>query len=148
MPTIPVNFEYRTGLRSTVFLGARLTGSWNGQGMLSDQWSTVEMQAFTADDGCPAFRTTVQLDDSQIGRTFRWGVSVSTQQNPNVWGITTEVSDASSTDRNRSFTLTGAGQTNRYYLTHCRRLGPTSSTAMVPRRRRSASPSGPRTPRG
>lgn len=123
MPTIPVNFEYRTGLRSAVFFGARLTGNWNAQGMHSDQWSTVEMQAFTADDGCPAFRATVQLDDSQIGQTFRWGVSVSTQQNPNVWGIPTEVSDASSTDRNRSFTLTGAGQTNRYYLTHCRRLG-------------------------
>ncbi|MFO1119444.1 MAG: hypothetical protein U1E38_04775 [Rhodospirillales bacterium] len=106
------------------------------------------MQAFIADDGCPAFQATVQLDDSQIGQTFRWGVSVSTQQNPNVWGIPTEVSDASSTDRNRSFTLTGAGQTNRYYLTHCRRLGPTSSTATVPRRRRSASPSGPRTPKG
>ncbi|MBL8667133.1 MAG: alpha amylase C-terminal domain-containing protein [Rhodospirillales bacterium] len=123
MPTIPVNFEYRTGLRSAAFVGARLTGSWNTQGMRSDQWSTVEMQPFTADDGCPAFRATVQLDDSQIGQTFRWGVSVSTQQSPNVWGIPTEVSDASSTDRNRSFTLTGAGQTNRYYLTHCRRLG-------------------------
>jgi len=123
MPTIPVHFEYRTGLRGAAFVGARLTGSWNAQGMRSDQWSTAEMQPFTADDGCPAFRATVQLDDSQIGQVFRWGVSVSTQQNPNVWGIPTEVSDAASTDRNRSFTLTGAGQTNRYYLTHCRRLG-------------------------
>ena len=123
MPTIPVNLEYRTGLRGAVLLGARLTGSWNGQGMRSDQWSTTEMQAFTADDGCPAFRATVQLDDSQIGQTFRWGVSVSTPQNPDVWGIPTEVSDPASTDRNRSFTLNAANQTVRYYLTHCRRLG-------------------------
>ena len=32
------------------------------------------MEPFTAEDGCPAFRASVQLDDSQIGQTFRWGV--------------------------------------------------------------------------
>ncbi len=123
MALIPVHFEYLTGLRRPLLVGARLSGNWNAQGMAADQWSSVPMQAFTADDGCPAFRATVQFDDSQIGRAFQWGVSVSTRDNPDVWGIPTEVSDAASTVRNRSFTLAGAGQTVRYYLTHCRRLG-------------------------
>ena len=123
MALIPVNFEYLTGLRRPFLVGARLTGSWNAQGLASQQWSSTTMQPFTADDGCPAFRATVQVDDSQIGQTFRWGVSVSTQQNPDVWGIPTEVDDAASTERTRSFTLRTAGQTVRHYLTHCRRLG-------------------------
>ena len=37
------------------------------------------MTAFTAEDGCPAFRATVNLDDSQIDQEFRWGVSVDTR---------------------------------------------------------------------
>jgi 1,4-alpha-glucan branching enzyme len=81
------------------------------------------MTEFSAEDGCPAFRAAVNLDDSQIGQTFRWGVNVDTPQRPNVWGIPTEVNDATSTERYRSFTLDGADQTERYYLTHCRRLG-------------------------
>jgi len=123
MALIPVTFEYRTGLRGASFLGARLTGSWNATGFASAQWSSTPMQAFAADDGCPAFRATVQLDDSQIGDRFEWGVSLSTRDNPDVWGIPTEVDDPASTQRNRSFMLSGAGQTQHYYLTHCRRLG-------------------------
>jgi 1,4-alpha-glucan branching enzyme len=81
------------------------------------------MTAFTADDGCPAFRAAVMLDDSQIGRTFRWGVSVDTRERTNLWGVPTEVGDPVSTQRYRTFTLTGAEQEERYYLTFCRRLG-------------------------
>ena len=81
------------------------------------------MQPFTAEDGCPAFRATVQLDDSQIGQTFRWGASVGTPDRPDVWGIASEINEAASTERNRTFTLRAADQTERYYFTHCRRLG-------------------------
>ena len=102
---------------------ARLTGSWNAQGYASEQWSFTTMQPFTAEDGCPAFRATLQLDDSQIGQTFRWGVSVDTPDRPDVWGIPTEINDATSTERTRTFTLRAANQTERYYVTHCRRLG-------------------------
>ena len=123
MPLIPVYFEYRTGLRHIDLRNARLTGSWDGNGQSSEQWSTVPMQAFTADDGCPAFRATAMLDDSQIGRGFRWSVIVDTAAQANVSGIPTEVNDAASTDRHRVFTLARADQTERYYLTHCRRLG-------------------------
>ena len=123
MPTIPVNFEYRTGLRHIDLRNARLTGSWDGDGRPTEQWSTVPMQAFAAEDGCPAFRATAMLDDGQIGRTFRWSVIVDTPAQASVSGIPTEVNDAASTDRYRVFTLAHADQTERYYLTHCRRLG-------------------------
>jgi 1,4-alpha-glucan branching enzyme len=123
MALIPVHFEYITGLRHRFLIGARLTGGWNGQGHRSDQWTSIPMTEFTAEDDCPAFRATVNLDDSQIGQTFRWGVDVDTEQRPNVWGIPTEVNDAASTERSRSFTLRSADQTERYCLTHCRRLG-------------------------
>lgn len=123
MALIPIRFEYLTGLRQPFLVNARLTGNWNAQGLRSEQWATVPMEAFTAEDGCPAFRATVNLDDSQIGQAFRWGVNVDTPQRPNVWGIPTEVSDAAVTERYRSFTLRAANQTERYYLTHCRRLG-------------------------
>ena len=65
----------------------------------------------------------MQLDDSQIGRTFRWGVSVDTADRQDVWGVPTEVNDAASAERTRTFTLRAANQTERYYVTHCRRLG-------------------------
>jgi 1,4-alpha-glucan branching enzyme len=123
MALIPIHFEYLTGLRRPFLVSARLTGSWNAQGFASEQWSFATMQAFTADDGCPAFRATVQLDDSQVGQTFRWGVSVGTPERPDVWGIASEINDAASTERNRTFTLRTADQTERYYFTHCRRLG-------------------------
>jgi 1,4-alpha-glucan branching enzyme len=123
MALIPLNFEYLTGLRRPFLVSARLTGSWNAQGFASPQWSFTPMQSFTAEDGCPAFRATVQLDDSQIGQSFRWGVSVGTPDRPDVWGIASEINEAASTERNRTFTLRAANQTERYYLTHCRRLG-------------------------
>lgn len=124
MPTIPVHFEYRTGLRRPFLLAARLSGTWSAQGMHSDQWSPpVPMEAFVADDGCPAFRATIQLDDSQIGWSFEWGVAVSTAERADVWGIVAEVNSTTSTERFRNFGLREAGQTERYFLTHCRRLG-------------------------
>lgn len=123
MPLIPVNFEYRTGLRHIDLRNARLTGSWDGNGQSSERWSTVPMEAFLAEDGCPAFRATAMLDDGEIGRSFRWSVIVDTGAQASVSAIPTEVNDAASTDRHRVFTLARADQTERYYLTHCRRLG-------------------------
>ena len=123
MPLISVQFEYLTGLRRQFIVNARLGGSWDGSGHRADAWSFTAMTPFTADDGCPAFRATVQLDDSQIGQAFRWGVSVDTQSLAPVWGIPTELNDRASSERYRVFTLHGADQTERYYLTQCRRLG-------------------------
>jgi 1,4-alpha-glucan branching enzyme len=123
MPLIPVHFEYRTGLRHIDLRNPRLTGSWDAGGRLSEQWSTLPMEAFVADDGCPAFRATAMLDDDQIGHTFRWSVIVDTPAQASVSGIPTELSDAASMDRHRAFVLAEPDQTERYYLTQCRRLG-------------------------
>src|SRR5512147_778398 len=123
MALIPVHFEYLTSLRRVFIVNARLGGNWDATGRRADAWSFTPMTRFTAEDGCPAFRATVQLDDSQIGQTFRWGVSVDTERIAPAWGIPTEVNDRASSERYRVFTLRGADQTERYYLTHCRRLG-------------------------
>ena len=123
MALVPVRFEYRTGLRRPFLLNARLGGDWDGAGRHAQTWAFAPMEAFTADDGCPAFRATVELDDSQIGQQFRWGVAVDTAAEPDRWGIPTEVSEADTGARERVFTLQGAGQLERYHLTHCRYLG-------------------------
>jgi 1,4-alpha-glucan branching enzyme len=119
-----VEFEYRTGLRRSFLLAARLSGSWDAHGRRTRQWSApVPMEPFVADDGCPAFRVTLQLDDSQVGESFDWGVAVSTAERADVWGITSEVNATTSTERFRSFVLRPGGQTETYHVTTCRRLG-------------------------
>lgn len=124
MTTVPVEFEYRTGLHRSFLRSARLSGSWNEHGRRTEQWSVpVDMEGFVADDGCPAFRATVQLDDSQVGESFQWGVMVSTAARENVWGITSEVNEPTSTERFRGFVLRPDGQTETYVLTTCRKLG-------------------------
>ena len=117
MALIPLNFEYLTGLRRPFLVSARLTGSWNAQGFASEQWSFTTMQPFTAEDGCPAFRATVQLDDSQIGQTFRWGVSVGTPDRPDVWGIASEINDAD-VDRTQPHLHVARRQPDRALLLH------------------------------
>ena len=78
-----------------------------------------------AEDGCPCFTATVELDDSEVGKRFRWGVRLDGPSGPNVWGIPTEVNDAASSERYRIFELKPAGSTQRedFYFTYARRLG-------------------------
>jgi 1,4-alpha-glucan branching enzyme len=45
------------------------------------------------------FWGTIDLDDSQIGQDFRWGVFVDTPQSKNIWGIPSEVNDVASAER-------------------------------------------------
>jgi 1,4-alpha-glucan branching enzyme len=121
---IPVTFEYRTGLPTPFVVAARLSGSWNTLGLRAGEWSQpITMEPFTSDDGCTSFRTVVRFDDTQVGSSFEWGVSVSTSGRDGVWGIAEEVNSPDSTARVRSFTLGPNGQTERYQLTHCRNLG-------------------------
>lgn len=118
-----VTFEYLTGLTRPIFHNVRLSGSWDGQGRYSNSWAVIPMQAFIGDDGCPAWRATVALDDSQIGWTFHWGVIVDSPHISNVWGIPTETADPGSSAQHRDFRLARDGQVERYWYTHCRRLG-------------------------
>lgn len=126
MVTISVQFTYLTGLQHPYFSQAQLTGSWDAEGLYSDRWTVVPMQSCIAEDGCPGFRATVELDASQIGWQFYWGVKVNGPQDPDRWGIPTEVHDRASQERHRSFILRSADQSpqqERYYLTHSRWLG-------------------------
>lgn len=118
-----VTFEFLTGLRTRLFDNVRLMGSWDASGRYSQSWSTTPMSEFTAEDGCPAWRATVAFDAAQSGWTFQWGVVLDGILRNNVWGIATEVADASSTAQHRQFNLAGDGQVVRYWFTHARRLG-------------------------
>ena len=74
MAKIPVEFVYFTGLKREVFRDVRLTGSWDREGRYSNDWSTTPMQKFTGEDDCPCYRAQIELDESQVGWTFHWGV--------------------------------------------------------------------------
>lgn len=123
--TVPVEFTYLTGLTGNLFPGARarLHGSWDARGRYAAAWSAADMQRTVADDGCVAFRATVELDEAERGRWFAWGVSLLRPDGREDWAIPTEVKDRASRARERWFQFTGAPQQERYHLTHCRRLG-------------------------
>ncbi|MFT3780604.1 MAG: alpha-amylase family glycosyl hydrolase [Nibricoccus sp.] len=83
------------------------------------------MKAIMAEDGCPAFVSVIDLDESEIGKKFQWGVRVDTPLASNLWAIPTEVHDETKTDRVREFQLKPAGpvQKEDYYFTYGRRFG-------------------------
>src|SRR2546430_15904393 len=95
---ITVDFLYLTGFPRRAFRNARLSGDWNG-------WAEVPMDDVVADDGCPAFASTVEFDDARAGQMIRWGVRFDGPSGANTWGICTEVPDAESQERYRKFRL-------------------------------------------
>ena len=123
MARIAVNFTFHAGVIRPVFQNVRLIGSWNDHGLFSDQWSSTAMAASTDETGCPAFVAGVQLDDSQVGAAFHWGVMADTPGTPNRWIVVTEVPDANSSERHRSFTLNAGGQDEHYWFATGRRYG-------------------------
>jgi len=125
MAKISVRLRYLTGLKREIFSNARLCGTWDEQGHTSTNWFESPMDAVTAEDGCPAFTATVQLDESEVGATFQWGVRVNTPWAANLWAIPTEIHDAQKTDRVREFQLEPAGsqQSEDFYFTYGRRFG-------------------------
>jgi 1,4-alpha-glucan branching enzyme len=125
MATRTVDFQFITGVKRAMFSNARLRGSWDTNGRYSDDWTESPMREEMGADGSPMFRAAVDLDLVDAGKTFKWGVVLDGPQGANFWGIPTEVKDVSSAERYRQFRIdTGAvPQVERYYLTHCRRLG-------------------------
>src|ERR1051325_2432047 len=88
MPT--VEFRYLTGIRGAPFSAARLRGSWDERGLYAEPWTDRPMGQFVAEDGCPSFRASVELDASGIGQTFLWGVVLDGPRGHDVWGIPSE----------------------------------------------------------
>lgn len=114
---VTVRFLYLTGMKRRMFRNARLAGSWNG-------WAEAPMEEVVADDGCPAFTATVELDDALAGSEVAWGVRVDGCV-PNVWAVTHEVHDQHARDRHRRYTLPGPGAFGEasYHLVESRHLG-------------------------
>lgn len=119
-----VEFEFITGLKRPMFRNVRLLGSWNASGKHSDVWTESPIQETTGVDGSPVFRGSVTLD-ANAGESFQWGVILDGPQGANLWGIAAEVPDLNSGQRHRTFQVSAgaAPQVERYFLTHCRRLG-------------------------
>jgi 1,4-alpha-glucan branching enzyme len=120
---ITVRFTYLTGLQRHIFRNPRLRGSWDASGRYSDHWTDSPMQEIVAADGSPAFTATVDIDDNEAGKTFRWGVVLDGPMGANVWGITTETAHLDSQRRYREFQLAPNPSEQRFYLTHSRWLG-------------------------
>jgi 1,4-alpha-glucan branching enzyme len=122
---IAVRFVYSTGLPRQIFRNVRLVGSWDAGGHFDGRWTAAPtpMTGCQLEDGCWCYVAEVQFDAGGIGRNFSWGVRLDGPPGPDLWGIPTEVHDRASADRVRNFTLLPDGDEQRYYLTHCRRLG-------------------------
>jgi 1,4-alpha-glucan branching enzyme len=128
MTLIPVRFLYLTGLNTDLFSNVRLCGSWDANGNYSAAWTQVPMAPLRAEDGCPAFEATVQFDAGETAKTFSWGVFLDGPAGVGVWGIPTEIHDANSSTRTRSFVLQPAAagsspQEERYWFIDSRRFG-------------------------
>jgi len=80
------------------------------------------MVATQDETGCDAFTATVSFDSGQLGTVFQWGVRADIASAPNSWVIVTEVPDASSSKRYRSFAL-AENETQDYWFATGRRFG-------------------------
>ena len=125
MAIAQVEFTYFTGLKRQIFRNARLWGTWDVEGRWSQEGTETPMSAILTEDGCPGFTATVNFDESEIGKMFRWGVRFDTLAAANLWAITTEVQVADSDLRVREFQLApkDGKQSEAFYLTYARRLG-------------------------
>ncbi|MCC2643221.1 MAG: Alpha amylase catalytic region [Nitrospira sp.] len=107
-----------------MFRNARLCGSWDVSGHHSDNRTETPLQEVVGEDGFPTFTASISFDLADRNRIFKWGVVLEGPQGSNFWDIPTKVPDINSAERYRVFKLSRtAPQVERYYFTHCRRLG-------------------------
>lgn len=135
MSMTQVTFSYHLGLtksqiercRNAKLTGAALAGSWNADGAPTEDWSRHSMDWIQDDAGCVAFQTKVSLDGSFKDHWFRWGVTLYFADKfgleKEVWGVPTEVRDASSSCQHRLFQLDHFGSHAKYQLVSHRYLG-------------------------
>ncbi|MGF1643899.1 MAG: alpha-amylase family glycosyl hydrolase [Thiotrichales bacterium] len=123
MAQVTVTFEVFIGIHRPVFSGARLTGSWSDEGVYSSEWLVSPMEAYVAEDGCAAWRTTIELDSTQIEWRFQWGVLLTDSVGLETWGIATESGTFEHPHRHREFILRESGQTEQYWIAPSRRFG-------------------------
>ncbi|MEA2219147.1 MAG: 1,4-alpha-glucan branching enzyme [Solirubrobacteraceae bacterium] len=122
--SVPVQFEYATGLRRSPFTAVTLVGGWDAAGRpTAGAWTSRPMRRGTAVDGSDAFYADVAFDDAALGALLAWGVTVRRDGGEPEWGIPAEVADLGRTAQERTFTLGGAAQRETYRLTHHRARG-------------------------
>lgn len=78
------------------------------------------MRGYTGEDGCPTFSVVVELPDSDVGKTLRWGVELTRVSGETVWGIAEEVNSDLSTKNDRSFVLSDSSTQNQPQRVHYR----------------------------
>ncbi|MDF3064944.1 MAG: alpha amylase catalytic region [Polyangiaceae bacterium] len=118
-----MKFIYDTGIRRKLFDNVRLCGSWDARGRFSDEWSELIMKESVGPDGARVFEAEVRLDASQVGTEFSWRVLVDGGLGLDREAIVTEQRGQGHAALHRAFTFTEQDSTERYYLTHVRRLG-------------------------
>ena len=123
MAGITVSFTFHSGVKRQLFRNVRLSGSWDGNGQFSNQWTEVPMVGAPDETGCDAFRASVSLDAAQTGTAFQWGVIADIAGAPNSWVVVTEVPDENSSQRFRSFTLAAGATQQDYWFVTGRRFG-------------------------
>ena len=129
-----VQFNYLSGILADDVLisSAQLQGSWDGLGIFTDRFITVEMHPSISEDSCQSFTASVQFAESEVGKTFRWTVLLDINGEKRL-GITEEVNSGDSKENIRSFQLLPASdenQTESYRLNWSRHLG--AQKLMIP----------------
>jgi 1,4-alpha-glucan branching enzyme len=123
MASITVQFTFHSGLKSKLFRNVRISGSWDGNGRYSANWTEEPMTAAQDETGCDAFTARVSFDAAQAGTVFQWGVIADVPGGPNTWAIVTEVPDENSVQRYRSFILAAGSTRQEYWFATGRRFG-------------------------
>jgi 1,4-alpha-glucan branching enzyme len=123
MAQIVVTFTFHSGVRQHLFQNVRLSGSWDANGMFSNQWTQTSMVAAQDETGCDTFSASVSLDASQVGTTLQWGVIADLVGAQNSWVVVTEVPDPNSVQQTRNFVLSAAGSRQDYWFATGRRFG-------------------------
>src|SRR5258708_921258 len=123
MAKITVNFTFHSGVKRHLFRNVRLSGSWDGNGQYSNQWMQGPMAASQDETGCDAFNASVLFDAAQVGTVFNWGVLADVDGAANTWVLATEVPDANSSQRYRSFALSAGATEQHYWFAVGRRFG-------------------------
>lgn len=123
MAQIVVTFTFHSGVKRHLFQNVRLSGSWDADGMFSNQWTQTPMAESADETGCDAFSASVSVDASQVGTTLQWGVIADLAGAPKSWVVVTEVSDPNSLLQTRSFVLSAAGGRQDYWFATGRRFG-------------------------
>ena len=75
MAKVTVDFTFHSGVKRQLFRNVRLSGSWDGNGQFSNQWTQVPMAASHDETGCDAFNASVSFDAAQMGTTYQWASS-------------------------------------------------------------------------